>query len=36
MGRLGLGGAPQGYQPPSADVPAFQRQLDRVLMEAGF
>lgn len=36
MGRLGLGGAPQGYQPPPADVPVFQRQLDRALMEAGF
>ncbi|HCN31473.1 MAG TPA: hypothetical protein DIT64_22780 [Verrucomicrobiales bacterium] len=36
MGRLGLGGAPQGYQPPPADVPAFQRQLDRALMQAGF
>lgn len=36
MGRLGLGGAPQGYQPPPADVPVFQRQLDRALVEAGF
>lgn len=36
MGRLGLSGAPQGYQPPAADVPVFQRQLDRALMEAGF
>ena len=36
MGRLGLGGAPQGYQPPPADVPVFQQQLDRALMQAGF
>lgn len=36
MGRLGLSGAPQGYQPPPADVPVFQRQLDRALVEAGF
>lgn len=36
MGRLGLSGAPQGYQPPSGDVPLFQQQLDRALMQAGF
>ncbi len=36
MGRLGLGGAPQGYQPPPGDVPVFQQQLDRALMQAGF
>lgn len=36
MGRLGLSGAPQGYQPPSGDVPVFQQQLDRALMQAGF
>lgn len=36
MGRLGLSGAPQGYQPPAGDVPVFQQQLDRALMQAGF
>lgn len=36
MGRLGLGGAPQGYQPPPGDVPVFQQQLDRALMQAGY
>ena len=36
MGRLGLSGAPQGYQPPPGDVPVFQQQLDRALMQAGF
>jgi hypothetical protein len=36
MGRLGLSGAPQGYQPPPGDVPVFQQQLDRALMQSGF
>jgi len=36
MGRLGLSGAPQGYQPPAADVPVFQQQLDLLLQRAGF
>ena len=35
MGRLGLNGAPQGYQPPPADVPQFQQQLDLLLQKAG-
>ena len=36
MGRLGLGGTPQGYQPPKADIPTFQQQLDVLLQRAGF
>lgn len=36
MGRLGLGGVEPGYKPPALDVPVFQQELDRVLMEAGF
>jgi len=36
MGRLGLNGAPQGYQPPAEDVPQFQQQLDLLLQKAGF
>lgn len=36
MGRLGLSGAPQGYQPPKQDIPAFQNQLDMLMQRAGF
>lgn len=36
MGRLGLSGAEPGYKPPAADVPLFQQELDRILMQAGF
>lgn len=36
MGRLGLSGAPQGYQPPKADIPSFQNQLDGLLQRAGY
>ncbi len=36
MGRLGLGGAPQGYQPPKGDIPQFQQQLDMLMQRAGF
>lgn len=36
MGRLGLGGTPPGYQPPAADIPVFQRELDRMLQQQGF
>jgi hypothetical protein len=36
FGRLGLGGAPQGYQPPKDDIPKFQQQLDRLMQRAGF
>jgi hypothetical protein len=36
MGRLGLSGAPQGYQPPKEDIPNFQQQLDLLMQQAGF
>jgi hypothetical protein len=36
FGRLGLGGAPQGYQPPKGDIPQFQHQLDMIMQRAGF
>ncbi len=36
FGRLGLGGAPQGYQPPKGDIPHFQNQLDLLMQQAGF
>jgi hypothetical protein len=36
MGRLGLSGAPQGYQPPKEDIPEFQNQLDLLMQRAGF
>lgn len=36
MGRLGLAGAPQGYQPPKGDIPQFQQQLDLLMQRAGF
>lgn len=36
MGRLGLSGTPQGYQPPKADVPQFQKNLDAFLQRAGY
>ncbi len=35
-GRLGLKAAEPGYQPPPADIPIFQTELDRVLIEQGF
>lgn len=35
FGRLGLGGAPQGYQPPKGDIPQFQQQLDMIMQRAG-
>ncbi|MES2595671.1 MAG: hypothetical protein V4662_10070 [Verrucomicrobiota bacterium] len=35
FGRLGLGGAPQGYQPPKGDIPQFQQQLDLIMQRAG-
>jgi len=31
MGQLGLSGIPRSYQPPEADVVAFQRELQKVL-----
>ncbi len=34
-GRLALTGAPKGYQPPAADIPIFQQQLDLLMQRAG-
>jgi hypothetical protein len=34
-GRLSLAGAPKGYQPPAADIPVFQQQLDMLMQRAG-
>ena len=31
FGRLGLNASQEGYKPPPADIPAFQRELDRLL-----
>jgi hypothetical protein len=36
MGRLGMRAPEQGYQPPPADIPVFQSELDRLLAQAGF
>ena len=36
MGRLGLQAPEQGYKPPTADIPVFQRELDLALQRAGF
>lgn len=36
MGRPGMRSPEPGYQPPAGDMPKFQNELDRVLMEAGF
>lgn len=36
MGRFGLRGPTPGYQPPAADIPAFQRELDTLLSMRGF
>lgn len=36
MGRFGMRGGPPGYQPPPADIPAFQRELDTLLQLRGF
>jgi hypothetical protein len=35
-GRLGLRGAEPGYQPPPADIPTFQRELQRLLQGQGY
>jgi hypothetical protein len=35
MNRLGLGGVPPTYQPPKADISAFQQELDRLLQQSG-
>lgn len=36
MGRFGMRGSAPGYQPPAADIPAFQRELDTLLSMRGF
>ncbi|MFN7562840.1 MAG: hypothetical protein ACK5TH_13740 [Prosthecobacter sp.] len=36
MGRFGMRGPAPGYQPPQADIPAFQAELDRLLTLRGF
>lgn len=36
FGRLGMKAPEPGYQPPPADVPLFQRELDLALQKAGF
>lgn len=36
MGRFGMRGPTPGYQPPPADIPAFQRELDTLLSMRGF
>lgn len=36
MGRFGMRGPTPGYQPPPADIPAFQRELDTLLSVRGF
>ena len=36
MGRLGMRAPSPGYTPPPADIPIFQNELDRVLMQQGF
>lgn len=35
MGRFGMRGPASGYQPPPADIPAFQSELDRILTLRG-
>jgi hypothetical protein len=35
-GRLGMKAPDPSYQPPQQDIPEFQAQLDRLLMQAGF
>lgn len=36
MGRLGLRPPEPGYQPPPADIPVFQRELQRLLQTQGY
>lgn len=36
MGRFGMRGPFQGYQPPAADIPKFQSELDQLLQLRGF
>lgn len=35
-GRFGMRGPAPGYQPPPADIPAFQRELETLLSVRGF
>ena len=34
--RLMLNSKRKGYQPPAADIPAFQRELSRLLQQQGY
>ncbi len=36
QGRFGMRGPAPGYQPPAADIPAFQAELDSILQQSGF
>lgn len=36
FGRLGLRAVEPGYQPPPADIPVFQKQLQRLLQQQGY
>ena len=36
QGRFGMRGPAPGYQPPAADIPAFQAELDHILQLRGF
>jgi hypothetical protein len=36
QGRFGMRGPAPGYQPPAADIPAFQAELDNILLQRGF
>jgi hypothetical protein len=36
FGRLGLRAPEPGYQPPQADIPVFQRELQRLLQKQGY
>ena len=36
FGRLGLRPPEPGYQPPPADIPLFQRELQRLLQQQGY
>lgn len=36
QGRFGMRGPAPGYQPPAADIPSFQAELDNILQLRGF
>lgn len=36
MGRLGMRAPEPGYKPPAEDVPVFQQELDRLLVNLGY